>query len=53
MQILAFVIALIGSAVFVAEYVRSKSLMALGLVFVTIAIVVQMVWQNGSVVVIH
>ena len=50
MQIVAFILALGAVIAFGAEYVASRSVVALGLAILTLAVVVQLVWTSGTVV---
>jgi len=53
MQIFAFVIAVVAAALFAVEASRTKSFVAWGLVALTVAWIVQNVYQSASTIVIH
>ena len=44
----AFLLALIAVVLFLADYLRSKSFITLGLAAVTVAWMVQVIWTTGS-----
>jgi len=50
MEIIAFVLAVVAGALFIAEWARTRSLVALGLALLTAAWIVQLVVQTGSTV---
>jgi hypothetical protein len=48
MQVFAFLLALVAIVLFLVDYFRGKSFVALGLALVTAAWMVQLVVQSGS-----
>lgn len=50
MNVLAFIVAIVALAVFTVEYIKSKSLVALGLAFTVAFIVIHFVWKSTTTV---
>lgn len=48
MQILACILAIVAMVLFLADYLRSRSFLTLGLAVLTAAWMVQLIWTTGS-----
>lgn len=53
MHIIAFILALVALIIFVADYMRGKAYLALGLAFLTAAWIAQLILETGSRLTIH